>query len=274
MSVTPNYNWPLIEPTDFVTNLPADFEAFGDAVDTTLEAIETKLDVITTEGDLVVGDSGGDPDRLPIGALGTVLTSDGDTANWVFPAGGGSDANLIPTGLDYYTRSAPRTTIAGTSSDNVPTEDVTFYTPVFLPACTVNRIGVFTGNDATTGNTTRLGIYENSVDNKPSTLLLDAGTINPATLNTAFEITISQVVDAGWYWLALNRQASAGSGSRICGFTNSNFNQYLPLIGAITTGSGDRLLGFDETGVTGAFTNAGTLVPNITRIPAVFVRIG
>ena len=88
MSVTPNYNWPLIEPTDFVTNLPADFEAFGDAVDTTLEAIETKLDVITTEGDLIVGDASGDPDRLPIGAAGTVLTSDGDTADWVSPTSG------------------------------------------------------------------------------------------------------------------------------------------------------------------------------------------
>lgn len=37
MSVTPNFNWPLIEPTDFVTNLPADFETFADSVDTSLE---------------------------------------------------------------------------------------------------------------------------------------------------------------------------------------------------------------------------------------------
>lgn len=94
MSVTPNYNWPLIEPTDFVTNLPADFEAFGDAVDATVDGIETTANaaqpnVITTEGDLVLGDSSGDPDRLPIGAVGTVLTSDGDTAIWDTPAGGG-----------------------------------------------------------------------------------------------------------------------------------------------------------------------------------------
>lgn len=89
MSVTPNYNWPLIEPTDFVTNLPADFEAFGDAVDTTLEAIETKLDVITTEGDLIVGDASGDPVRVPIGTAGQVLTSDGDTVEWVAPASSG-----------------------------------------------------------------------------------------------------------------------------------------------------------------------------------------
>ena len=44
---------------------------------------------ITTEGDLIIGDATGDAVRLPIGALGTVLTSDGDTADWATPAGGG-----------------------------------------------------------------------------------------------------------------------------------------------------------------------------------------
>jgi hypothetical protein len=77
------------DPTDFVTDLPADFEIFGDAVDATVDGIETKLDVITTEGDLVVGDASGNPVRLPIGALGTVLTSDGDTAEWAAPTAGG-----------------------------------------------------------------------------------------------------------------------------------------------------------------------------------------
>jgi hypothetical protein len=85
MATTPNYGWVMPDPTDFVTNLPADFEIFGDAVDTTLEAIETKLDVITTEGDLVVGDASGDPVRVPVGTVGQVLASDGTTIQWVNP---------------------------------------------------------------------------------------------------------------------------------------------------------------------------------------------
>jgi hypothetical protein len=89
MATTPNYGWVMPDPTDFVTDLPADFEIFGDAVDTTLEAIETKLDVITTEGDLVVGDASGDPVRLPIGTVGQVLLSDGDTAEWGTVTSGG-----------------------------------------------------------------------------------------------------------------------------------------------------------------------------------------
>jgi hypothetical protein len=73
------------DPTDFVTDLPADFEIFGDAVDATVD----RLDVITTEGDLIVGDASGDPVRVAIGAAGQVLTSDGDTIEWLDPASGG-----------------------------------------------------------------------------------------------------------------------------------------------------------------------------------------
>ena len=94
MATTPNYGWVMPDPTDFVTNLPADFEIFGDAVDATVDGIETTANaaqpnVITTEGDLVIGDASGDPIRLPIGAANTILQSDGDTATWVAAPSGG-----------------------------------------------------------------------------------------------------------------------------------------------------------------------------------------
>jgi hypothetical protein len=44
---------------------------------------------VTTEGDLIIGDAGGDETRLPIGAADRVLTSNGTTATWEEPAGGG-----------------------------------------------------------------------------------------------------------------------------------------------------------------------------------------
>jgi hypothetical protein len=97
---TPNYGWPLIQPTDLVTNLPADFEVFADAVDATVDGIDdrvTDLEVITTEGDLILGDASGDPVRLPIGTLGTVLTSDGDTALWSPAAGAPETAYTLLT---------------------------------------------------------------------------------------------------------------------------------------------------------------------------------
>ena len=79
MSVTPNFNWPLIEPTDFVTNLPADFEAFGDAVDLDVDAIKTTADaaipetIIDAAGDLIYGTADNTADRLAIGTAGQVL---------------------------------------------------------------------------------------------------------------------------------------------------------------------------------------------------------
>jgi hypothetical protein len=73
-----------------IENLASDVDTELDDYLTTASAASTyQPNVITTEGDLIVGDSSGDPDRLPIGALGTVLTSDGDTAEWAAPSGGG-----------------------------------------------------------------------------------------------------------------------------------------------------------------------------------------
>jgi hypothetical protein len=48
MATTPNYSWVMPDPTDFVTDLPADFEIFGDAVDASLYALSPG----TTAGDL------------------------------------------------------------------------------------------------------------------------------------------------------------------------------------------------------------------------------
>jgi hypothetical protein len=40
MATTPVYGWVTPAPTNFVTNLPADFELFADAVDETLNSME------------------------------------------------------------------------------------------------------------------------------------------------------------------------------------------------------------------------------------------
>jgi len=40
---TTNYGWEMPTPTDLVTDLPADFEIFGQAVDNSVDSIETQL---------------------------------------------------------------------------------------------------------------------------------------------------------------------------------------------------------------------------------------
>lgn len=117
MATTPNYGWVTPAPTDLVTDLPADFEIFADAVDADLAGllggttsqvlkktsnadhafafgVDPTFDLVTTAGDLVYGTAADTMVRLGIGTAGQVLTvNSGATApEWAaVPAGGGFD---------------------------------------------------------------------------------------------------------------------------------------------------------------------------------------
>ena len=67
---TSNYNFQMPTATDLVTDLPADFEVFGQAVDTRLKALQPG----TTLGDLAYSSATANTNtRLPIGTNGQVL---------------------------------------------------------------------------------------------------------------------------------------------------------------------------------------------------------
>jgi len=71
MATTPNYGFIMPDPTDFVTNLPADFEIFGDEVDSRIKALNPE----TTAGDISYRASTANAKtRLAIGTAGQVLT--------------------------------------------------------------------------------------------------------------------------------------------------------------------------------------------------------
>jgi hypothetical protein len=95
MATTPNYGWVMPDPTDFVTDLPADFEIFGDAVDATVDGIETVANaaipetLIDAAGDLIYGSAADTAARLAIGTAGQVLkVNSGATAPEWGTAGG------------------------------------------------------------------------------------------------------------------------------------------------------------------------------------------
>ena len=86
MATTPNYGWVMPDPTDFVTDLPADFEIFGDAADASVKALNPG----TTAGDLDYYTSSTAKARLGIGTAGQMLAvNSGATApEWIAaPAG-------------------------------------------------------------------------------------------------------------------------------------------------------------------------------------------
>ncbi len=109
--------------TDLVSQLPADFEVFGQAVDTSLADLKggttgqvlkknsnTDMDFVwgadsagmtnpmTTTGDTIYSSSGSTPARLGIGSTGNVLTVSGGLPVWAAPAGGGASWTLLNAG--------------------------------------------------------------------------------------------------------------------------------------------------------------------------------
>jgi hypothetical protein len=107
------FSWQMPEPTDLVTNLPADFEVFGQAVATDLQyllggttgqvlakASGTDLDFdwvtdaagmtnpMTTTSDMIYSSSGSTPGRIGIGSDGDVLTVTAGVPGWAAASSG------------------------------------------------------------------------------------------------------------------------------------------------------------------------------------------
>jgi len=121
---TTNFGWQMPTSTDLVTDLPADFEVFGQAVDTTLvdlkggttgqvlsKASNTDMDFtwqtqtagmtnpMTTTGDTIYSSSGSTPARLGIGSTGQVLTVSGGVPSWATPSSTFSGCFLYATSV-------------------------------------------------------------------------------------------------------------------------------------------------------------------------------
>jgi hypothetical protein len=93
MAVTPNYSWVTPAPTDLVTDLPADFEIFADAVDATVfsnAGAAINKTIVDAKGDLIVGTAADTVARLAAGTNGFVLTANSATGSGLEWAAGGS----------------------------------------------------------------------------------------------------------------------------------------------------------------------------------------
>lgn len=155
------------------------------------------------------------------------------------------------------------------STSSALTEDVTYYTPFYVAknSTVFDRISIRAGNSFAGTSTVRLGIYANN-NGKPGNLILDAGTVSCTTANAVSSATINQSLDRGIYWLAANTQTVATT------------NQYHAITGGIALlPLGGRaelnasiVIGWQETGITGAFANAGT-VSDASVIPRMSMRV-
>jgi hypothetical protein len=93
---TSNYSFQMPTNTDLVYQLPADFEVFGQAVDTQMKTnadAATQKATLTTKGDLYAASAASTPARLGVGSNGQVLTADSAAATgvkWATVAASGS----------------------------------------------------------------------------------------------------------------------------------------------------------------------------------------
>jgi hypothetical protein len=120
------FNWQMPTASDLVTDLPADFEVFGQAVATSMADLlggttgqvlsktsNTDMDftwvtsddanaiqnsIVDAKGDLIAATANDTPARLAVGTNGHVLTADSTAATgikWAAPAGGGKVLQVV-----------------------------------------------------------------------------------------------------------------------------------------------------------------------------------
>jgi hypothetical protein len=107
---TTNYGFVMPTPTDLVTDLPADFEVFGQAVDTTTKALNPS----TTLGDLEYRSATANTNtRLAIGTTGQALTVAGGVPAWA----ASSTSVLTTTGDTLYASGANTLARLGVGTD-------------------------------------------------------------------------------------------------------------------------------------------------------------
>jgi hypothetical protein len=111
---TTNYGFVMPSPTDLVTDLPADFDVFGQAVDTQMLANANAAiakSIVDAKGDIIAATAADTVSRLAVGANNTVLTADSSTATglkWAAAAGGGKVLQVVQA--TYSTATATSTT--------------------------------------------------------------------------------------------------------------------------------------------------------------------
>jgi hypothetical protein len=115
MATTPNYSWVMPDPTDLVTDLPADFEIFGDAVDASVYEIQTEVELNSQTGTtytLVSADRGKLVSLSNASAITLTIPTNSTTA---FPTG--TRIDIIQTGAGQVTVGGAGVTINSKSSN-------------------------------------------------------------------------------------------------------------------------------------------------------------
>jgi hypothetical protein len=147
--------------TDLVTDLPADFEVFGQAVDTRLKALQPG----TTLGDLAYSSATANTNtRLPIGTAGQVLAVSGGVPAWTTT----SDVTPLTTKGDLFTFTTVDARIGVGANGTILTADSAEATGMKWASPTTPTSGlnlISTTNLSASGNFNINGCFSATYDN-------------------------------------------------------------------------------------------------------------
>lgn len=157
-----------------------------------------------------------------------------------------------------------------TSSSATVTNNSMRAAPVYFEkAVTLDRIGVRVATVGEAGSVIRLGVYRDSGDNYPLTLLLDAGTV-AGDATGAQEATISFSLAPGTYWFVAGAQSSPTTPPIVNTVSESQFVPGSP----DNTSGNSSILCYTHGGVTGALPGTwSTTVSVSSAMPRIFWRV-
>jgi hypothetical protein len=174
-----------------------------------------------------------------------------------------STLEMVPT---YYYRPS------GSNSSATATINRVGYMAIFVPTTTtIDRIVCRTGSSfsgSPTAGIVRLGIYRDTAG-KPSSLVVDAGTVSATAANTNYEITINTSLSPGIYWLAFVSQQTATNATYVSFLSPS----YQFTIGQTATPTSGAAGWYTDT-VSGALPSTATITGTVNNTPQVVVRAG
>jgi hypothetical protein len=94
----------------------------------------------------------------------------------------------------------------------IPTNpNVIHFIPIFMPKQeTFTTVGFKTGSGFTGTAVYRIGLYTNT-NAVPTTLVSDFGTVSATASSSYYQVTTTQSLSAGWYWIAIGCVSSTSS---------------------------------------------------------------
>lgn len=207
---------------------------------------DTAANWASTNPTLAAGEMGFETDTLRF------KTGDGSTA-WT-----SLGYNIVPQKLNLLGSGTYHKSLhAGAEAARTITANVTHFSPFYVPnSTTLDRIAIRTDSTFSGSAVFRLGIYNNDSSDRPSTVLLDAGTVSPTVASTTYEITINQTLSAGWYWLAANCTTAATTNAFLGFPVNTNNATFL---GGVSAPGQNTYWSLQQSvTLSGGFATAGT----------------